>query len=220
MPFRDSPVMELTALSTSFFIWTGLYFCVCVLNRKCSPEWNCRIVAFIHASLATILSFISAVLIGPWPLNYIGQENLPFHAAIITISAGYFLYDILWCLWYRTEGPVVLAHHVVSIFGLCYTLFIGWYGCETSAIIGISEVSNPLLQMGWFFKESGRYKSYNMAAYAFVIVFFCARLGLGTVLFIHVQINPDVALIFKLGGQAFHIINIIFCIQIIFFIKK
>ena len=209
--------LPLTALFSSLFTWTSLYFCIRIFNHKCSLRWNNRIVSFMHNSLAGILVFISAICIGPWPLNYMGQKNLPFHIAIITISAGYLLYDTLWCMWYRTGGPLLLTHHVVSFIFLCSVLHIGWYGCETSAAIGLSEVSTSLWHLQWFLKKSGRYKGHvaKVVDYARVIVYFGARLGLGTILHIHIHATPNLDLIIKLCSYAFYIISIIYGIRIV-----
>jgi hypothetical protein len=128
----------------------------------------------------------------------------------------------MWCIWYHSEGPVMLAHHCVSLFGLFYGLYTGMYGCELSSVIGGSEASNPLLQMRWFLRESNMYTG-NIAKavdFSFMAVFLGVRLGLGTWYHICVQTSPNVDLIPKLGGQAFYIISIIFGVQIIIFFTK
>lgn len=135
---------------------------------------------------------------------------------------GYFIFDLIWCMWYQTEGIVMLAHHVVSMVGFTYCLYTGMYGSELVAVLGGSESSNPFLQTRWFLKETGRYKDGVAKAidFMFVGVYMTVRLGVGTALHYTVQTHPKLDLIPILGGNAFYIISIIFGVQIMrFFIN-
>lgn len=215
--------LPLTAMFTSFFFWTNIYFYLCIFNRTCSPEWNCRVLTALHGVVVTFLSFLSAFLIGPWPFSYLAQQSTPLHTAIIIISIGYFIFDFMWCIWYQTEGVVMLAHHMVSLFGFVYCLYTGMYGSEMTACIGGSEASNPFLQLRWFLKSANMYTGRLATAVdiCFVGVYMFMRLGVGTALHIVIQTHPKVDLIPKVGGQVFYIISIIFGVQIaIFFTKK
>lgn len=222
---KDSSLMgqlPLAALFGSFLFWSNFYFFLCIFNRHCSPEWNCRIVTFCHGCVATLLTFTSALVTGPFPFTYVGKPNTPFHVAIIVISVGYFLFDFVWSLWYQTEGVVMLAHHIVSIFGFTYVLYTGMCGCELTAVLGGSEVSNPFLQLRWFMKASGHYRGQpaKLIDWSFVFVFLGVRLGLGTALHFRVQLDPGVDIVCKLGGQAFYIISLLFGYQIIRFFHR
>lgn len=172
--------------------------------------------------MATLLSFTSAFITGPFPFTYVGKPNTQFHVAIIVISVGYFMFDFAWSLWYQTEGLVMLAHHIVSIFGFTYTLYTGMSGCELTAVLGGSEVSNPFLQLRWFMKSSGHYTGLpaKLVDLIFVSVFLGVRLGLGTALHFRVQLDPGVDIICKLGGQAFYIISVMFGYQIVRFVYR
>ena len=221
----DSSIMgqlPLIALFSSFLFWTNFYFFLCIFNRHHTPEWNCRIVTGVHGTVATFLTFMSAFVIGPWPFSYIAQPNIQLHITIIIISEGYFIFDFMWCIWYMTEGPVLLAHHLVSLFGFTYVLHSGMYGSELSAVLGGSEASNPFLQTRWFMKESNLYHGFaeKLIDYAFVAVFLGVRLGIGTALHIRVQTDPAVDWIPKIGGQAFYIISVIFGVQIVIFFTQ
>ncbi|XP_003387091.1 PREDICTED: transmembrane protein 136-like [Amphimedon queenslandica] len=223
---KDSSLMgqlPLTAIFTSFFFWANLYFYVCVFNRTCSPEWNCRIVTALHGTVASILSFGSCFVFGPWPFTYIAQPNTQLHTAIITISIGYFIFDFIWCLWYQTEGIVMLAHHVVSLVGFTYSLYTGSYGSELTAVLGGSEVTNPFLQTRWFLKEMQLYKGRTafIIDTLFFVTYLCFRLGLGTALHYTIQTYPKLDLVPTLGGNAFYIISVVFGVQItLFYVKK
>lgn len=210
------------AVVGSFLLWTDFYFFLHVINRKCSAEWNCRIVTAIHGALSASLCLVSVVVLGPWPFNYLGEKSTEFHTAIMIISLGYFLFDFSWCMYMQTEGRVMLAHHVVSLLGLAYVLYQGRYGSELTAVMGASECTNPLLQLRWFMKETGHYtgKKAILVDYLFVSLFWAARLGAGSVFHYVCQTSPKLNLFVKAGGQAFYIISVVFGIQILLFFYR
>lgn len=203
----------------SFLAWTDVYFILHALNRKCSAEWNCRLITAAHAIVSTSLSFTSAVLVGPWPFSHVGEPNTSVHSTIMVISLGYFMFDFMWCSYMQTESNVMLAHHVVSILGFVYSLYTGRAGCELTAVMGASEVTNPLLQFRWFLKEMGLYKGWlaKIVDTVFVCMFWFCRLGVGTVFHYICQTSPKLDLMTKGGGQAFYIISVIFGIQLVSF---
>ena len=207
------------AVVGSFLLWVDFYFLLHALNNKCSAEWNCRIVTAIHATISASLCLSSVVYFGPWPFTYLGEKSTNLHKAIMIISLGYFLFDFLWCMYMRTEGKVMLTHHIVSILGLIYTLHQDRFGSELTAVMGASEFTNPLLQLRWFMKETGNYsgKKEIVIDWLFVLSFCMARLGLGTVFHYVCQTSPKLNLITKAGGQAFYIISVVFGFQLISF---
>ena len=203
----------------SFLAWTDSYFILHALNRRCSAEWNCRLITAIHALLSTTLCFTSAVVVGPWPFSHVGMPSTNLHNMIMVISLGYFLFDFLWSLYMKSESNIMLAHHLVSILGLTYCLCTGRAGSELTAVMGASEFTNPLLQLRWFLKESGLYKGRmaKIVDLVFVCSFWFCRLGVGTVFHFVCQTSPKLDLFVKLGGQAFYIISAIFGIQLVIF---
>ena len=211
------------AVIGSFLLWTDLYLILHALNRRCSSEWNCRIIATFHGALSASLCLLSAVFLGPWPFSYIGEKSTELHTIIMVISLGYFLFDFSWCMYMQTEGPVMLAHHLISLFGLVYALYQGRYGSELTAVMGASECTNPLLQLRWFMKETGHYtgKKAVIVDYLFVSLFLAARLGVGSVFHYVCQTSPKLNLIVKAGGNAFYIVSVAFGVQLlIFFYRK
>lgn len=203
----------------SFLAWTDSYFILHVLNRHRSAEWNCRLVTVVHALISTVLCLTSAVITGPWPFTYLGEANTSLHNTIMIISLGYFAFDFLWCLYMRSEGPVMLAHHLVSLAGLSYSLYQGKFGSELTAVMGASEVTNPLLQLRWFLKESGHYKGKvaMVIDILFISLFWVARLGVGSAFHIVCQTSPKLDLATKAGGQAFYFISLVFGIQLVIY---
>ena len=206
----------------SLLLWADFYFILHTINRSCSAEWNCRIVTAVHGIVATSLCFSSACLVGPWPFSYIGRANTGLHTTILLISLGYFLFDFLWCLYMKTEGAVMLAHHVVSIVAFSYCLYQGKFGSEISAVTGASELTNPLLQLRWFMKQTGHYGGVAavMVDWLFVVGFWGARLIVGSAFHVVCQTSSELDLVTKAGGQAFYIISWIFGVQLLRFIYR
>lgn len=210
------------AILGSFLVWLNIYNCIYVVNHKHSAEWNCRMVAGLHGTCSAILCFISAFILGPWPFSYIGYPPNSLHCNIIVISFGYFLFDLLWCLYMKTEGLVMLTHHVLSILGLMYVMRYNIYGCESTAILGASEFTNPLLQLRWFLKQSKKYSG-DVALiidWSFVVFFFGARVVVGSALYVWLMLSPRMEVIAKLGGTMMHCVGVIFSIHLGMFIHR
>ena len=212
----------LLAAIGSFLAWMDIYFVIHALNRKRSTEWNCRIVTILHALISTSLCLTSATIVGPWPFSHVGEPNTSMHNMIMVISLGYFLFDFVWCLYAQTEGSVMLAHHFVSILSLMYSLYSGRVGNELVAVMGASEITNPLLQLRWFLKQIGHYNGIlaKTMDLVFVLLFWFCRLVVGSVFHYVCQTSPKLDLVGKGGGQAFYIISLIFGVQLLMFYYK
>lgn len=219
----DYPCKDLLlAIFGSFLIWFNLYNVLYAVNWKCSAEWNCRIVAGLHGTVSAFLCFISAFIMGPWPFSHIGYPPNILQCNIFVISLSYFAFDLLWCLYMRTEGLVMLTHHFLSIMGLVYVMRYNIYGCESAAILGASEFTNPILQLRWFLKQSGRYAG-NMALFidfSFVFFFFGARVVAGSALYLWLLMSPRMELIAKIGGTMMHCVGVTFSVHLGLFIHR
>lgn len=78
----------------------------------------------------------------------------------------------------------MMAHHLLSIVGLSWCLFGGYLGTELLATIGGAEITNPLLQLRWFLRETGHYNSVlgDVVDLTFMLSFAFFRIGFGSVL--------------------------------------
>lgn len=210
------------AVLGSFLVWTDLYNILHALNWKRSPEWNCRLVTALHACISASLCLLSMFVLGPWPFSHIGKTNNELHNVIIINSLGYFLFDLVWCVYMRTEGLVMLAHHSLSIFGFSYVVYYNRYGCDMSTVLGASELTNPLLQMRWFMRQTGVYcgTKAKLLDWTFAGSFYAIRLGVGTWFYLTFLTSPGVDLVPKLGGSGFYIINVIFGVQLLHYMRK
>ena len=219
MPSSRVTLLVIASLG-SFLLWTTIYLVARILRPQWSAEWTCRAVTTLHAFAASGLGLLSAIFLGPWPFHYMGKTNTEMHVTIVVLSMGYFLFDFAWCVSMQTEGMVMLLHHVVSIFGFSYVIWSGKYGCEISVVQAVSELTNPLLQLRWFLKQTGRYCGAleKTVDWLFVCSFCSLRLGLGSAFFFCFFAAPEVDMIARSGGTAFYIISIVFSIQIVLYI--
>jgi len=203
-------------------MWSTLYMILCTVNSKKSAEWNNRLVTGVHGILITVMAFYGAFIIGPWPFTDAGGPNNYFHVQTVNLSLAYFLFDIVWCLYYNTEGPVMLAHHSLSILGMAVCLIRGRYGTEMVATIAGAEVTSPLLQLRWFLKQSGKLHGWlaDGLELLFLLTFGLVRIGVGgNLLYCYYQQDTDT--FGRLGGTGMYIISVIFFYQIsVYTVKK
>lgn len=210
------------AIVGSFLMWLNLYNIIYAINSKHSAEWNCRIVAGLHGFVSALLCFVSAFILGPWPFTYIGYPPNTLHCDIIIISFGYFLFDLLWCLYMRTEGALMLTHHIFSIIGLAYVISFNIYGCESTAILGASEFTNPLLQLRWFVKQMGKYNGItaSLIDWSFVVLFVTARIIVGGALYLWLLLSPRMEALPKFGGALMYCVDVLFSVHLGMFIHR
>ncbi|TNN37265.1 Transmembrane protein 136 [Liparis tanakae] len=199
--------------------WVSLYFLLCNLNGSRSCEWNCRLVTLVHGILAVGITGYIGYVDGPWPFTYPGTKNTPLQISAMLVSLGYFIFDVAWCVYFRTEGPVMLAHHTVSILGIMVTLWLGESGIESCAVLFGSEVTNPLLQARWFLKQTGRYatRTGDVVDVLFVLLFVLMRVFVGgTMLYCELS-SPRPRFFIKCGGVAMYALSWVFMVDIVRF---
>ncbi|BFZ25747.1 hypothetical protein BsWGS_28786 [Bradybaena similaris] len=207
---------DLLEVLAYIFLWTTIYFILCLWNSSRSFEWHCRIVTTVHALVISFLAFYCTFRVGPSPFTDAGGPNSSLQIRTVSLCLGYFIFDVIWCLYFKTEGPAMMAHHFVSIVGLAWCLFSGYYGTELVATIGGAEITNPLLQLRWFLRETGRYNTRLGAIvdWAFMISFGFYRIGLGSVL-LYSYFQQDTDFWGRLGGTSIYLISWIFFINIV-----
>lgn len=214
---------DVTNLLISCFTWSTLYFTLCILNPKRSYEWHIRTVTLIHAVLVCILGAYGAFVLGPWPFTNSGGFSTPYQHFVITISLAYFLLDLSWCIYFRTEGPVMLVHHTMSIVGLTVCFMLKYYGIEMITTLFGSEITNPLLQLRWFLRETDRYDSLlgDIVDVAFMSLFGFFRIFVGTLLLYSYFGQEGTDWLGKLAGCLIYSMGWVFWISIVQYgIKK
>ncbi len=145
-----------------------------------------------------------------------GTKNTPLQITAMVFSLGYFIFDMAWCVYFRTEGLVMLAHHTMSILGILLTLWLGESGIESCAVLFGSEITNPLLQTRWFLKHSGRYDSFlgDVVDVLFVLLFVFMRIFVGGTMLYCELISPRPKIIIKWGGVAMYALSWVFMVDI------
>ncbi|XP_030634500.1 TLC domain-containing protein 5a [Chanos chanos] len=196
--------------------WVGLYTLLCYTNGSCGYEWNCRLVTLLHGILAVCITAYIGYVDGPWPFTHPGTKNTPLQITAMVVSLSYFVFDMAWCVYFRTEGLVMLAHHTVSILGIMLTLGLGESGIELCAVIFGGEITNPLLQSRWFLKRTGRYDSFlgDLVDVLFVLLFVVMRIIVGGNMLYCELISPRPKLIIKCGGVAMYVLSWVFMVDI------
>ncbi|WAR06584.1 TLCD5-like protein [Mya arenaria] len=208
---------DITTLLISCFTWLTLYFTLCLVNPRRSYEWHIRTVTTIHAITVILLGLYSVFVLGPWPFDLMGGKSSDFQTFVITVSLGYFLLDLSWCLYFRTEGPVMMLHHTLSIVGLSICFGIEMYGIEMVTTITGAEITNPLLQLRWFLKETKQYdtKLGDIVDVAFMVIFGVFRIVLGTMLLISCYMQDNTDWLTRFGGTCIYSIGWLFWISIV-----
>lgn len=200
--------------------WAAYYFCLCFVNRKCSAEWNCRIVALTHSVVVCRLVEYF-IFLDSWPLYRIGGPNTYGEYIVLYFSASYFIFDLIWCLYMRFEGPVMLAHHMVCVIGIPSIMYFGTNGAESTFCTWGGELTNPFLQIRWFLRETNNDNSklfwWNDCIFA--IMFLVVRAGIFSVLAYCFYFAPC-PLIMKVLGLVFYFIGLYWCVKIFGFIKR
>ncbi|XP_035658489.1 TLC domain-containing protein 5-like [Branchiostoma floridae] len=203
-------------LLVSGLLWVCSYRALCLINARCSAEWNCRLVTAAHGVLITCLSYKNGFIDNRWPFTDPGLPNTQYEVQIIVLCLGYFMFDFSWCVYHGTEGIVMLTHHCASIFGLTAALILGVSGTDVIGVIFGAELTNPFLQLRWFLKETGRYHTLlgEINDFLFISLFAGVRIGVGGYFFYTEWTNDRPLLLFKLGGTLLYIVSWVFMLQI------
>ncbi|XP_007422939.1 transmembrane protein 136-like [Python bivittatus] len=202
--------------------WLSLYAGFWCRNKHRSPEWSCRMVTFLHGLIVTFLSGYIILMDGPWPLAHAGHLNTPLQVFVICLSLGYFIFDFCWCILFISESDLMLSHHMLCMCGMTLALDTGKSGAEISAIIFVSEITNPLLQMRWFLRESGCYHSFtgDVVDFLFVILFLGLRIFGGAWIVHSVMNSPKTIVTLKGGILAMYAVSFIFMLDVLSFARR
>ncbi|XP_044295422.1 TLC domain-containing protein 5-like [Varanus komodoensis] len=209
-------------VACSLLAWFSLYQGFAGRNQHRTPEWSCRLVTLMHGLLVTFFSGYIALIDGPWPLTHAGYPNTAAQVWLMSLSLGYFIFDFCWCLHFKTENELMLSHHLLSICGMVLVLAMGTSATEVNAVVFVSEITNPLLQVRWFLREVGRYHSLvgDVVDSLFVALFLGLRI-VGGVWIVHsVMTSPRTIWMLKGGVLAMYAVSLGFMLHICSFVKR
>ncbi|XP_060902600.1 TLC domain-containing protein 5a isoform X2 [Labrus mixtus] len=160
-----------------------------------------------------------------------GSRSYEWNCRLVTLVHGILAVCITSYIGYvdgpwpftHPEGPVMLAHHTMSILGILLTLWLGESGIEGCAVLFGSEITNPLLQTRWFLKQTGRYRTVlgNVVDISFVLLFVVMRIFVGGTMLYCELISPRPRFFIKCGGVAMYALSWVFMVDIVrFAIRK
>ena len=204
---------------TYFTLWCGLYGALLVFNRKCSAEWNSRVMALIHA---VVVARNVEFCVFTTNLHDFGLTNTACENMIVAISAGYFVLDTTWCICMRTENLTMMLHHFLSLISLLGVRYLDYSAKEVLIMLWCAEITNPFLQFRWFLRENNLHtKLYSkINEFVFVVLFLFMRLFVSSYLLYRVWNSALVTLHILTGGAVFHVINLLFVYQVFGLIHK
>lgn len=89
---------------------------------------------------------------------------------------GYFVFDLIWCFKYG-ETPVMIFHHILTVTGLFYYSFKLSKQFYIVYSLGLTEITNPFLQLRWFLKHHGMREGllFRIVETVLIIMFFIVR---------------------------------------------
>ncbi|XP_061449380.1 TLC domain-containing protein 5-like [Rhineura floridana] len=189
----------------SFLVWLSLYSGFWCWNKHRTLEWSCRMITLMHGLIVTFLSGYIALIDGPWPLTHAGHPNTAHQVRLMCLTLGYFLFDLSWCIYFKSEGSLMLSHHMLSICGTAFVLMLGKSATEVNAVLFVSESTNPLLQVRWFLRDMGHYHNFlgDLVDSLFVTLFLGLRIIGGAWIIHSVMTSPKTIWMIKVspGGK-------------------
>ena len=175
---------------------------------KNNLEFNSYIVAFIHALVSCRCCEVVWYIEESMKLDQFGSDVTMPQYLVISLSAGYFLYDTIICFLIQ-EQLVFIVHHVI-----CFTILliaILTLKCEPELIWAIwsFEQSGPCLNLR-FFLENSSHKSSGIAVTnecLFCIVFLVFRYAVGSWVLHKLLVSQNSLLTIKLLCSTFFLYN-------------
>ncbi|KAJ6653955.1 hypothetical protein lerEdw1_007587 [Lerista edwardsae] len=212
----------LLQVACSFLVWLLLYRSFGCWNKHRTPEWSCRLVTLAHGVVVTFLSGYIVLIDGPWPLTHTGYPNTTLQAGLMCLTLGYFIFDLSWCIYFNSEGILMLLHHALSICGTVIVLALGQSATEVNAVVFVSEITNPLLQLRWFLRDMGCYHSLvgDVVDFLFIALFLTLRIVAGAWIVHSVALSSRTILTLKWGVLAMYLVSLGFLLDILHFARR
>ncbi|EDQ91060.1 uncharacterized protein MONBRDRAFT_23965 [Monosiga brevicollis MX1] len=195
--------------------WAALYGCLCLLMPKECPDWVIRIHSNLHCAVILLLAGRCIFVVDerhPLSAARLNEANTPLQNLTMVISAGYFLFDLVWCLVYMGKDYTMLGHHVSSAAGLVASLLLGKSGYEAVAVLAGAEITNPFLSVRWFLRHL---KAYDTPFACLNDTVFALTFAFVRVMAYHYFITGiDAHLVMKLGGLFLYLLSVVWCVLI------
>lgn len=142
--FKNEWLLEgLKQIGFFFVLWNIFYVVVhnsftFSKSRMVDLDIKNRVVSIAHGLLSFIFSTIFILHFG---IDF-SKENCVLSVKLVSLSIGYFVYDLLACLWFGLWDSKLVLHHVLAISGFSCPLVVG--SGIFAGIIGLfmAEASN------------------------------------------------------------------------------
>lgn len=170
------------------------------ISRKSLLDLRKRVVSFCHGLFCLGYS-ITASLQG----DELGSPLTDFQEICLTISAGYFIYDIGVLYLSDLHGTPIMIHHFSGALINLFSIYVERGGIELIYCYFIMECSNPFLH----FKDSLKIlnqqntKIYLIAELAYFFCYFASRFGLGIPMFYYFIFGQNVLLAQRICSLVF-----------------
>lgn len=139
-----------------FIMWSGFYLLIHNVlksdkNFKINLDVKNRIVSICHGSLSFLFSLYFIYLNG---INF-EHEIDQFSVQIVALSLGYFVYDLIACLYFGLWDSKLIIHHALAMAGFGYSLLSG-NGIFAGVLgLALGESSNFPMHLRSICKEIG-----------------------------------------------------------------
>ncbi|CAI2374752.1 unnamed protein product [Moneuplotes crassus] len=136
-----------------------------------------RFTSLIHGIMCICFSYYDVTYI---KLPY-GSPNHPIQTLLITLSLGYFIYDLIAMAYYGVFDICLLIHHGITCCGYYLSLCFSASGSEIMAGVYVSEISNPFMHI-WVICRNLGYKHTmlnSISQYLYILLYIYYRLFKG-----------------------------------------
>lgn len=205
------------AIST--LTWLISYNILLYMLPHRSAEFSDRLLTLVHGSVTAFVGVnecFTKDLLHEGPQNHSTTQQL-----LLIFSLGYFVFDLSWCVYYRSETNLMYAHHIYSCFALWRIIYMEYSGSQAACGLGCMEVSNPLLQARWYARALGYHNTplFISLDLTFIFVFVVVRIFFGTFFLLAVTFHPYNNWEFRIISLAMYLLSWFFVANIINYVK-
>ena len=122
----------------------------------------------------------------------LGTTNTQWQSTLITISFGYFVYDMVFMAVLGLLDRAMIIHHGLVIFGFYVVLTTGLAGGEIMSCMFSTEISNPFMHGRIILKSNGlrHTKIYERMEYTYMALYTYGRLFFGSRVVFDTWLSP------------------------------
>lgn len=193
----------------SIILWPTLMFCI-KRSFQLSFTATTYAVAFVHGLVASFLCQYSIFTENLWIEN-VGEDVSPLQYKIISLSAGYFIYDTFTCICIK-EPLYILMHHIFAFSIFLSALVTMNSGPEIIFCLLLGEFTNSCLNLRFWFANNDSVKGSKWSMVndvLFFVMFITLRFGIAPFVIYRILFEERTLAIVKMGSIGFTVINLI-----------